>query len=222
MRSSFLATLAVLAPLAGTGGGCEEIVLVAISGEYGPPWYEPHKVEPAAAGRAFTGTIDGSLASTLRIKHGPLVSKFSNTRLIGNFSSRLRGTPTPDEAAALGPLASGQWHGQFSGTRNRKNGKIAVKGLVIATFTDATAGRACLRFKFRDRWAKKKGVGTITVVGGQGGAATLRGTTTARVKLGSTGTITVSGRISPQRGAPRGFSSSCSKLEAKFGLTPVG
>lgn len=207
-----------------TGGlsGCHEVIglLLAASGD--PP---VHGGVGANKGRAFKGTAKGDLASRLVIKHGFVKSKIRNVRYIGTFKSALTGAPGANDDA-LGPLQSAQWHGKFDGTRNRRTGKIKMNGLVLATFTDETQGRACLRLTFRGKRKQnaprgKPGRSTITILGGQRAVQTLRGKATVRVKIKSGDRIRVLGRVKTHQGSPRGFPPKCTKLEKKFGLQPL-
>jgi hypothetical protein len=174
----------------------------------------------AVAGKPFRGRADGDLASPMKVRHGFVKSKTSWARFIGAYESTLSGDP------ALGPLAGAQWHGRFRSVRNRATGRFAINGLVLATFEDATAGRACLRLAHRGRRAqnrrpRKPGSTTLTVLGGEGGARTLRGTARVRVRLARDNTLRLRGRVKASRRAERGFPRACTKLETKFGLQPL-
>jgi hypothetical protein len=230
--------IVVLASAGAVGlSGCHEILRVTL-GEPDPPVHNPppagrRSVPPApstaaaaAAGRAFVGKADGQLASRVKLRHGFVKSMIGPARFIGQYTSRLTGPPVAGDDA-LGPFESAQWHGQFSATRNRANGKITAKGLVLATFTDPSAGRACLRLGYRNARKgkkgrnRKKGTSTLKVLGGEGGAQTLAGTATVRVTIAASGKLTVRGRVKARRGPARGFTPACTKLEKKFGLTPL-
>ena len=152
----------------------------------------------------------------MRVKHGDIKTRTSSARFIGEYTSSLEGSP----------LASAQWHGRFKGVRNRVTGRFRFKGLVLATFDDATAGRACLRLGYRGRRAqnrrpRKRGKGVFTMLGGEGGARTLGGTAIVRVKLTGTNTMRFRGRVTSRQREERGFTPACTKLEQKFGLTPL-
>jgi hypothetical protein len=170
----------------------------------------------ASAGTAFTGRSDGQLASRIRYRHGAVKTRTSSARFIGNYTSSLTDSP----------LASAQWHSRVRGVRNRATGRFRIKGLVLATFTDATAGRACLRLGYRGRRAqnrrpRKRGRGVLTMLGGEGGARTLYGKAIVRVKLTRANKMRFRGRVTQSQGAERGFTPACAKLERKFGLTPL-
>jgi len=174
----------------------------------------------AATGRPFRGRADGQLGSRMKVRHGFVKSKTSWARFFGAYRSTLTG----DEA--LGPLAGAQWHGRFKAVRNRATGKFAIKGMVLATFDDATAGRACLRLSHngkrkQNRRPAKPGLSKLTVLGGEGGARTLRGTARVRVRLARDNTLRLRGRVKARRGAARGLNPACTKLERKFGLQPL-
>jgi hypothetical protein len=171
----------------------------------------------AATGQAFRGRADGQLASRIVYRHGFVKSMTSWARFIGEFKSDLSDSP----------LASGQWHGRFKSVRNRATGRYAMKGLVLVTFDDAPEGRACLKLTNRGKRAqnrrpKKPGLGNVTVVGGEGGAQTLYGTASARVRLARDNSLRLRGRVKQHRGAARGLTPACAKLERKFGLAPLG
>jgi hypothetical protein len=198
--------------------GCHELLRVSLGGADPPVHNPPPAGRPAAdasAGRAFTGRADGNLASRVRLSHGFVKSKTSWARFIGSYTSSLTGSP----------LASAQWHGRFKGVRNRATGKITVKGLVLATFTDTTAGRACLRLshggKRKQNRRQAPGRSKLTVLGGEGGARTLRGVANVRVRLKRNNSLRLRGRVKSRQGAARGFTPACRKLEKKFGLQPL-
>jgi hypothetical protein len=223
-----LAALLLFCPFAMSG--CEFTILFCAFGpEVCPndPKYDQHPHERQSTGRAsaagtpFTGTIRGQLTGKLTIKHFAVKSKIKSARFFGSFKA----TPKRN-AAALGPLSNAQWHARLGGVRNRRTGRIRVKGLALATFDDAAAGRACLRLTYgavrkqnRDR-LKRRGKSTIEVVGGEGGARTLRGTATVRVKLKGHA-VRLTGTVKQHRSTARGFTPACTKLEKKFGLAPV-
>ena len=181
----------------------------------------PANARDSAAGTPFTGTARGQLTGKLTLKHGPVKSTIKNARFFGSFKA----TPKRN-TAALGPLSSAQWHARLGGVRSRRTGKIKLKGLVLASFDDAAAGRACLSLTYRavrkqDRTRfKKRPRSTIKVLGGESGARTLRGTATVRVKLKGE-VLRMSGTVKQHRGSERGFTPACRKLEKKFGLQPV-
>jgi hypothetical protein len=176
----------------------------------------PHFRSVASAGQRFTGRADGELASKMRVKHGDIKSRTSNARFIGSYTSSLESSP----------LASAQWHGRFKGVRNRATGRFRVKGLVLATFDDATAGRACLRQVYGGRRAqnrrpRKRGRGVFKMLGGEGGARTLRGRAIVRVKLTNANKMRFRGRVIAGQGEERGFTPACTRLERRFGLDPL-
>src|SRR6185503_16262304 len=180
MRLAFLAVVAVAASFSLTG--CWQLVLHEFDGDpYDPP---PHDIgaDPgsagAAAGRPVRGRAEGQLASRMTIRDGFVKTKTSWARFIGTYKSNLTGSP----------LASAQWHGRFRSVRNRKTGRYTIKGLVLATFDDPEAGRACLKLSDKGRRAqnrrpRKPSLATVTALGGENGAETLYGVATARVRL---------------------------------------
>jgi hypothetical protein len=179
----------------------------------------------AATGRAFRGRADGDLAGRMKITHGPVKSRTNRVRFVGRYRSTLTGPPQPGDEA-LAPFASAQWHGRFRGVRNRRTGRIALTGLVLATFDDPTAGRACLSLRNtgtrkQNRRPTKASRSNLTVLGGEGGARTLRGTAAVRVRLARDDTLRLRGRVKQRRGAARGLTPACAKLERRFGLTPL-
>jgi hypothetical protein len=224
----FIALLAVSASLGLTG--CHELFEITFG--FDPDILEGHGSQneragdAAAGGRAFKGRADGALAGKMKITHFPVKSKTNKVRFAGTYKSTLTGPAAPGDEA-LGPLASAQWHGRFRGIRNRRTGKITIKGLVLATFDDPAAGRACLSLRNsgrrkQNRHAKKASRSKLTVLGGEGGARTLRGTAIARVRLASGHSLRLRGRVKTRQGAARGFTPACTKLERKFGLQPLG
>jgi hypothetical protein len=210
--------------------GCHEILRVTLGGDdppvHPPPAGRATDLGTAAAGRAFSGRADGQLASRIVLRHGFVKSTIRNARFIGEFSGRLLGAQTPGDAA-LGLLGKAQWHGNFSSTRNRATRKITTRGLILATFEDATAGRACMRVGYRNAGRTKrtrsrnKGSSSLAVLGGEGGARTLRGTATVRITIARSGAMRLRGRVKTSRGAERGLPRACRKLEKKFGLQPL-
>ena len=208
--------LALLAACALPLGGCHE-VLRATFGADRPVHRVDGGASPStatAAGRAFSGRADGR-HDGYKLRHG-----FVKTRMtiayIGDYRSDLAGSP----------LASGKWHARFKVVRNRATGKTVTTGLVLSTFTDTTAGRACL--KLSHEAVRKNGSrrlrrsrGKVTVVGGEGGARTLYGTGTARVRLARDGSARLSGRMRSRQGEERGLTRACRRLRARFRLAPL-
>jgi hypothetical protein len=223
MRAQFIVLLALSASLGFTG--CDEMFEITFG--FDPAVLEGHDraADAAAAGRAFRGRAEGTLAGKMKIRHGPLKSKTNRARFVGTYKSTLTGETAPADDE-LGPLARAQWHARFRGIRNRETGKITIKGLVLATFDDPTAGRACVRLRntgrrAQNRHAKRASRSTLTVLGGEGGARTLRGTATARVRLARGHSLRLRGRVNTRQGAERGFTPACTRLERKFGLDPL-
>lgn len=171
----------------------------------------------ASAGQAFTGRAVGELTGRMKIWQGFVKTKTSWARFVGTYESSLT-----DSA-----VGSGQWHARFKAVRNRATGKFTIKGLILADFGDSTAGRACLSLGLKGRRAqnrrpKKASRSTVTVLGGEGGARTLYGTARVRVRLlRSNEGVRLKGLVKEHRGAPRGFTPACTKLERKFGLAPL-
>lgn len=213
-RARRLALLA--AAIAGTLAlsGCHEQFFQGFGP--GPDDVPLHDSAGGSAGQRFTGRADGELASRMRVKHGAVKSRSSWARFIGSYRSTLEGSP----------LASAQWHGRFRTVRNRATGRFRINGLVLATFDDTTAGRACLRQTYRGRRAqnrrpKKPGRGVFTMLGGEGGARTLRGEARVRVRLTRANKMRFRGRVRSRQGEERGFTPACMRLERKFGLDPL-
>ena len=220
MRLPFVCAL-VLAT--GVLTGCHDLLLITLGGKKDPP---VHRVDGgaspgtahAAAGTPFTGTATGQLGSRVTLKHGFVKSTMTAARYFGSFKAT---SSNPN----LGPLSDAQWHGRLSGVRNRATGQIKLKGLILATFTDSTMGRACLKLSHRgkrkqNRYPRRIGASKITVLGGEGGAETLGGTATARVRI-SGHKIRLKGRVRRRERPATGFTPACTKLERKFGLTPL-
>lgn len=214
--ASFAAAIAAALALS----GCGEMYRLG----FGEVWSDPdvHGFGPdprpagVSAGRRFTGRAEGERTSRMRVKHGNVKSRTSSVRFIGKYTSSLEGSP----------LASAQWHGRFRAVRNRATGRFRINGLVLATFDDATAGRACLRQRYRGRRAqnrppRKRGRGVFTMLGGEGGARTLRGEAIVRVRLTRANKMRFRGRVTSRQGEERGFTPACTKLEQKFGLEPL-
>lgn len=197
--------------------GCHEILRVTL-GSNDPPTHNPPPAGRTAAGTAFTGTATGQLTGRIKLVHGFVKSTMKNGRFFGDFKAQ-------SSNPRLGPLSDAQWHGRFNATRNRATGRVKLSGLILATFTDESAGRACLRLRHRgrrkqNRYPAKAGSSKLTVVGGEGGARTLAGTATARVRLKGH-RLRLKGRVSQRQRAATGFTPACTKLEKKFGLTPL-
>lgn len=174
-----------------------------------------------SAGTKFTGRASGAIAARVVIKNGYPKTTIKNARLAGDY----RATPAAAQQD-LGPLASGTWHANFNIVRNRATGRYTIKGLILATFDDTSAGRSCLRLKAagkraQNRWPKKPPRAKLTVLGGQGGARTLAGTARARVRLKRDLSVGLRGTVDAKRGAERGFPRPCRKLAKKFGLAPL-
>ena len=219
-----LALLAALGACAFALSGCWQLVVQEFGGP-GPVQPDdppPHDIGAnpgsagVAAGQRFTGVAEGQLAGRMTIRDGDIKTKTSNARFIGSYTSSLENSP----------LADAQWHGRFRGVRNRVTGRFRIKGLVLATFEDATAGRACLRLGHRGRRAqnkrpRKRGRGVFTMLGGEGGARTLYGKAIVRVKLTRADKFRFRGSVTQSQGAERGLTPACAKLEKKFGLQPL-
>ncbi|MGH2837637.1 MAG: hypothetical protein ACRDJY_04715 [Thermoleophilaceae bacterium] len=217
-----LASLAAIAAAAFALSGCHEMFHFGFDVDPTDPPLGGHDIGGSpgsagtSAGQRFTGRADGQLASRMRIRHGNVKTRTSNARFIGDYTSSLEDSP----------LASAQWHGRFKGVRNRATGRFRTGGLVLATFDDATAGRACLRLRYRGRRAqnqrpRKRGRGVFTMLGGEGGARTLYGKAIVRVKLTRANKLRFRGGVTQSQGAERGFTPACTRLERKFGLTPL-
>jgi hypothetical protein len=190
--------------------------------QHGPP--APGRAA-GVEGRPFKGRAQGELASRMTLTHGEVNTKSNKARFIGTFKSTLTGAPQSGDEA-LGPLAAAQWHGSFRVVRSRVTGKTKVKGLVLATFDDPSAGRACLRLKSKghrkqNRRPTKPGRNALTMIGGEGGARTLRGTASVRARFKKSGVVRLRGRVNARRGAERGLPKPCRKLRDKFGLQPL-
>lgn len=222
-----LSSLTVLAACAVVLSGCEGLMILGIGPD--PP---VHRVDGGASpGRAVasgtaparvSGVAVGELGSRMTIKHGFVRSTIRNARFFGTFRA------APGSAARLGALADAQWHGRFSGVRDRRNQKIKLRGLVLATFTDPEAGRACLRLSYRNvrkrgarRANRKRGMATLSVLGGEGGAQTLGGSARVRARLAADGSIRISGIATPRAVPARGLNAACTKLRGQFGLAPL-
>jgi hypothetical protein len=217
-----IALFALAAGCSGGLSGCHEVIDILLSASGDPP---VHVSSIAGQGRAFRGTAEGSLIGKITLRHGFVKSRIRNARFIGTFSSKLTGDAVAGDDA-LGPLTSARWHGRFDGIRNRRTGRIKMNGLVLATFTDETAGRACLRLGYGGKRAQnhrrgKPGTSNIVILGGEGGARTLRGTATARIRVVRGHKLSIRGSVKQRRGSPRGFPPVCRKLEKKFGLQPL-
>lgn len=210
-----LALLAALASAALILSGCHE-VLRATFGEDRPVHRVDGGASPgtaSAAGRAFTGRADGEFFG-YKLRHGFVKSKLTAS-LIGDYKSSLTGSA----------LASGKWHARFKTVRNRATGKTVITGLVLSTFTDTTAGRACLRLSHKavrknNTRRLRRSRGKVSVVGGEGAARTLYGSANARVSLAGDG-VRLRGRMRSRQGPARGLNRACRKLRAKFGLAPL-
>ncbi len=143
---------------------------------------------------------------------------------IGDYKSDLAGSP----------LASGKWHARFKVLRNRATGKTVITGLVLATFDDTTAGRACLNLsqehvRKNNRRRLKRSRGKVTVVGGEGGARTLYGTARARVHLKRDGSapqrpdeVTAREWSAASRARARGSSGSSASLRCPISFRRAG
>jgi hypothetical protein len=230
--------LALLA-LAATGAlgltGCHEVLRVFLNeGDPDPPVHQPpppaKRAVPAATGaaakgRAFSGRAVGQLTGRITLRHGFVKSTIKNARFVGDFTGKPRGGPQAGDEG-LGPLRSAHWYGRFDVVRDRRNGKTRMKGLVLADFTDASEGRACLRIGYKTRKGKqgrapKKGSATLAILGGEGGAQTLAGSATILVRIVRGHQLAVRGRVVAKQGPARGFPGACTKLEKQFGLTPL-
>ena len=197
--------------------GCHEILRVTLGNDR-----PPHDAvrgsattnATVAAGRPFKGRADGELFG-YKLRHGLVKSKMK-AKLFGAYKSDLTGSP----------LASGDWHARFKAVRNRATGRTVITGLVLSTFDDATAGRACLKLSFKgvrknNTRRIRRSRGKVTMVGGEGGARTLYGTARARIRLKRNGSVRLRGRMRSHQGVERGFTAACTRLEGKFGLTPL-
>ena len=179
----------------------------------------------AAGGRQFKGRAKGQLASRLTLTHYAKLSKTNTFRYAGTFKSSPTGSPQAGDDA-LGPLQSAQWAASFKAQRNRVNGTIKLNGLILATFDDPAAGRACLKLRHRgqrkqNRRPTKPGRSNVTVIGGEGGSRTLRGTAKVRVILKKSGVVRLRGTVNAKQGPARGLPKQCRKLRKQAGLQPL-
>ena len=213
-----LALLAGLAAAALILSGCHE-VLRATFGSDRPVHRVDGGASPStatsAAGRAFTGRFDGE-RNGYSLRHGFVKTKLT-AGFFGDYRSNLTGSP----------LASGKWHAKFKVVRHRGTGKTVITGLALSTFTDTTAGRACLKLSFgavrkNNTRRFRRSRGKVTVVGAEGAARTLYGTATVRrVRIGADGSARFRGRVKSRQDAERGLTRACRKLRARFGLAPL-
>jgi hypothetical protein len=231
---------AAIAIVASTGAaafglsGCHELLRVTLGGD-DPPVHNPPPpgkrsvpaaTAAAASGRAFSGRANGKLASRVVLRHGFVKSTMKKVRFIGTFTGKLGGAAVAGDEL-LGPFTSAGWHGQFSVVRDRRNGKISLSGLVLATATDPAGGRACVRVSYKNArkgkraTSRRKGTSLLTVVGGEGAARTLRGSATVRLTVGRGDNMSLRGRVKARQGPARGFPKACTTLEKKFGLAPL-
>lgn len=217
-RARRLALLAAAAVAMLAFSGCHDLLLITLGSKKDPP---VHRVDggaspsaTSAAGRPFTGRADGEYA-WYKLRHG-FVKSTLKAGYIGDYESDLTGSA----------LASGQWHGRFKAVRNRDTGRVVITGLLLSTFTDTTAGRACLKVSERavrkqnQRRRLRRARGKVTVVGGEGDARTLYGRARARVRIRK-GTVRLRGRLRSHRGPERGLTRACTRLEKKFNLEPI-
>lgn len=222
------------AALAATGAafafsGCHQILQVTF-GDPDPPVHQPPppaKKRAVAAGGSggttFTGVADGELAARATIRHGFVKTTIRNARFAGTF----RATPATSDAE-LGALSDASWAGRLTAVRDRRNQKVRMKGLILATFADPSAGRACLRLTYRNVRKKgrrtanrKRGTGVVKVLGGEGGAQTLGGSARVKVRLTAAGGLRLSGVAMPRDVPARGLNAACTKLRAQVGLAPL-
>lgn len=214
--------------------GCHEILRVTL-GEPDPPVHNPppagRAVAPtasaAAAGRAFTGKANGRLSSRVKLRHGFVKSRIGPARFIGTFTGKLPGTAQPGDEL-LTAFTRSQWHGRFSAVLDRRNKKITMSGLILATYGDPNTaqGRVCLRMGYKNtrkgrRFARNRGTSTIKVLGGEGDGATLVGSAVVKVRQTTGDNFRMSGRVKARRGPARRLNAACSKLERQFKLTPL-
>ena len=208
-----LVLLAALAAATVILSGCHEVLRATFGSDR--PVHASPGTATTAAGRAFKGRADGELFG-YRLQH-KFVKSILTAGYIGDYRSNLTGSP----------LARGKWHARFKTVRDRGTGKTVITGLVLSTFTDETAGRACLTVSFRavrknNTRRFRRARGKVTVVGGEGAARTLYGTATlGRLRLGADGSARLTGRMKTHQGAERGLTRACRKLRTRFGLTPL-
>lgn len=175
----------------------------------------PGRAATSRSETRFSGRVSGRFATTTRITYGPRMSHIRNARIVGSFKAS-------SSDPSLGPLQEAEWHGRLSIARDRLTRKNRARGLVIATFTDPAAGRACLRLGYRNRGRdKRRGRGIVTVLGGEGGARTLAGSASTSVVVRDADTIALRGTVRPAQRAERGMTPACRKLERQFGLKPL-
>jgi hypothetical protein len=214
--------------------GCHEILRVTL-GRPDPPVHNPtsagRRAAPAAgiaasAGRPFTGKAKGKLAGRIVLRHGFVKSTMKNALFAGTLTGTLPG-PARAGDELLGPFVSSRWNGRFTVVRDRRNGKIDLTGLVLATSGDQ-AGRSCLKLSYRNlrkgkrAKSRNRGTGTLRIVGGEGTAKTLTGTARVNVRLlVRSETLRLSGRVKAAQGAPRRLPPACAKLERQVGLAPI-
>jgi hypothetical protein len=232
-----MAAVAVVGGCAVALSGCHE-VLRATFGRPDPPVHNPPPAGRAApvahaaasAGRAFNGKASGKLASRIQLKHGFVKSTMGPGRFIGTFTGTLPGAAQPGDEL-LAPFTRSDWHAVFKAVLDRRNKKITMSGLILADYVNSTsgtavAGRACLRMGYKNarkgkRFVRNRGRSTVTVLGGEGDAATLVGSAVVKVRQTTGDNFRMSGRAKVRRGASRGLNAACTKLERKFKLAPL-
>jgi hypothetical protein len=89
-----------------------------------------------------------------------------------------------------------------------------ASGLVLAQSGDRRAPQVCARLTVELR-AKALPRGRLTILGGTGGAARLRGTATFRVRVDPAGAVTAVGNLRAGSGRPRPLPSACRRLAAR-------
>ncbi|HYH58912.1 MAG TPA: hypothetical protein VD790_06795 [Thermoleophilaceae bacterium] len=205
--------------------GCYRVFRATLGGPDPPVHYPFSAGHVAATGEKFSGSVTSQLASTIKIKHGFVKSKIRNARFTGQFKGKLRDASSQSQAL-LGPLANATWHANLSSTLNRATKNIKAKGLILATYEDGS-GRACMRLGYKNakkrvKGRRNKGKSTLKVLGGEGAASTLAGTSRVKVTMKpKSGKTRLRGRVNADRGPATPLPRRCTKLRKKFGLAPI-
>ena len=163
-----------------------------------------------------------TVAASRRVPPRPFSAELRDTRAESTIADRLGGVgrarvwlgrtaPLTRAERSMRRLLRARWR---TGLRfaTRGGGRATVHGLVLAEpAARGRRSRACARVAL-DLRAGRLPRGKLTILGGSGAAASLRGTATFRFRVDPTGRVTIVGSVRARLGKPRALPRTCRAL----------
>jgi PKD domain len=120
------------------------------------------------------------------------------------------GRSTPAERS-LRRFLNARWRTRISFTLDRRSRRLSARGVALARTPRGRRGSACLGVRLSGGPGRRS-TGVLTLLGGTGTGARLRGRTRLRYRLEPSGSATVLGRLSARRGPARPLPRGCRRL----------